>query len=925
MEEDTALCKLLHVVCLFALMAGACQGRYQNPEDLMKEGRMLLASGNPGGAILLMKKALDKDQNNYEARLTLAKAYSLAGKTDSAEKELQKLTRQRPNDRAIRVEMARLQVYKNRPAEALKTLQDIDSADGDSDIYEIRAVAYALKNDIPAALAAFNKALETGGPRTSVLVSLARVYAQVGRYDEAKVQIERARTQDPTNRKILGVLVDIQDALGDIDGALRTCDAALKAAPDDISVLYRKGLLYQKQGHYQNCIALAEKIIALSPNRPEGHRLKGINLFHQKHTADALASLQKSLALSPQPSVSDYYYLALVHFERNEAEQAAGKIQQALDIMPSFGQGRALLALILLKKNRNDDALNEARKAVAQDEDNAFAYNVLGSVCLAKGLFDEGVGALSRAIALDPSLVDAHIKKGLFHIKRGSLAEGETLLNMAVRINPEMLNSRMVLSSYYQRRGNYDKAINILASGLKGSGSDAVLYTTMADIHLRNNRIAEAMESYRKSCDLSQSDDYACLRIAAMFAARGEVGQGIQTLEKVLQRMPTKPRALSMLAILYEASGREDDAVKCYKRARLTGQPEAFIEEARYWLRKKNHDRAVDRIKEALAKYPSNRTLHELKGNIHVAQREFGPAIKEYEELARLDPKSGLERQIAAYLEMGNYQKALDRINSEIRKAPDRLELKAERSRIYLRMGKHQEAADNAREIIQTAPEAAAGYLALAGVHRSEKNITKGIEVLRNAKAKDASLHLMLGGLYALKQEYAAAMSECKKVGRMKADYAPALFQEGAVLQAMGRKNASAAAYRRALALNPNYAPALNNLAYLYAEEKGEQKKALHYAVRAYLLAPEDGAVNDTLGYVLLKNGKIDAGLKALKTAAALIPGDASVHYHLGLAYYGRGDRDLAIESLRKAVDMGCQDPGKALGLINKLEKEKRS
>ena len=138
----------------------------------------------------------------------------------------------------------------------------------------------------------------------------------------------------------------------------------------------------------------------------------------------------------------------------------------------------------------------------------------------------------------------------------------------------------------------------------------------------------------------------------------------------------------------------------------------------------------------------------------------------------------------------------------------------------------------------------------------------------------------------------------------------------------MGRKKEAIAEYQKILRLSQNHVPTLNNLAYLYAEDNKDTAMALQLASRAYTFAPTDGMVQDTLGFVLLKNGKMREGLIALKKAVELIPNNPSIHYHLALAYKNNGDKQKAIESLQKAIKFGdFPELSQAKQLLTKLQK----
>lgn len=100
--------------------------------------------------------------------------------------------------------------------------------------------------------------------------------------------------------------------------------------------------------------------------------------------------------------------------------------------------------------------------------------------------------------------------------------------------------------------------------------------------------------------------------------------------------------------------------------------------------------------------------------------------------------------------------------------------------------------------------------------------------------------------------------------------------------------------------------PSLNNLAYLYAEGYGPIDEAVDMANRAKKLAPKNGKVADTLGWILYKKGNYDEALKNFIEATYSIPGDPTIRYHLGLTYLKKGITDKAEEQLKNAVHLGA-------------------
>jgi Flp pilus assembly protein TadD len=127
--------------------------------------------------------------------------------------------------------------------------------------------------------------------------------------------------------------------------------------------------------------------------------------------------------------------------------------------------------------------------------------------------------------------------------------------------------------------------------------------------------------------------------------------------------------------------------------------------------------------------------------------------------------------------------------------------------------------------------------------------------------------------------------------------------------------------YRACLEIDPRFAPAANNLAYILAEGNRDLNEALKYAQIAKASLPEDPSVMDTLGWVYYKKGLYDSAIAEFKASLAKAPENPTVAYHLGLAYHKKGDADKARAELTRALDLsgsfdGAGDARKVLAEI---------
>ncbi|RXK89118.1 tetratricopeptide repeat protein [Chlorobaculum sp. 24CR] len=120
----------------------------------------------------------------------------------------------------------------------------------------------------------------------------------------------------------------------------------------------------------------------------------------------------------------------------------------------------------------------------------------------------------------------------------------------------------------------------------------------------------------------------------------------------------------------------------------------------------------------------------------------------------------------------------------------------------------------------------------------------------------------------------------------------------------LGMKKRSRAAYERVLELDPHNTLAMNNLAYLFAEEGIRLRQALRLATNAVMLEPDSGVFLDTLGWVHFKLGNHELARQTLEKAVATGIDETEVYRHLAEAYRKLGNEAKARQMLEKAKNV---------------------
>lgn len=239
-------------------------------------------------------------------------------------------------------------------------------------------------------------------------------------------------------------------------------------------------------------------------------------------------------------------------------------------------------------------------------------------------------------------------------------------------------------------------------------------------------------------------------------------------------------------------------------------------------------------------------------GNVYFKKKEYDKAIKELNQALSLNPNaskaySNLGR---IYCVKGHYQRSLDYYE-------EALQLKPHSSKSYSDLGYFYYHLLKEHLSISGVPSAKQNnelntlvntYGAEGLYKRSLYNYKKSLQL----NFDSPEVHNNLGDLYYLKKLYQPAAEEYRIAMRINPYYAEAYNNLGIVHFDEGRYEDAQKTFVKALAFKPNFAEAYNNLGMVYLN-KTLYRKALEEFRKALELIPENAEVNFNLALVYLR------------------------------------------------------------------------
>lgn len=212
------------------------------------------------------------------------------------------------------------------------------------------------------------------------------------------------------------------------------------------------------------------------------------------------------------------------------------------------------------------------------------------------------------------------------------------------------------------------------------------------------------------------------------------------------------------------------------------------------------------------------------------------------------------------------------------------------------RIGRYDMASATYARVAPDDPAFHAAELGRADVLRKDGKLDTAIEVLQALTRSHASLPMVqatLGDLLRQKEDFAGANAAYTAALGLMGDGDPAAwfvhYTRGITYERLDQWPAAEADFRAALALNPGQPAVLNYLGYSMVEQQVNLDEALGMIEQAVAAQPDNGAIVDSLGWVLYRLGRYTEAVGHLEKAASLEATDPVINDHLGDVYWSVG------------------------------------
>lgn len=867
--------KYLTIIAGFglALLIAGCGNKEAeqaaNVERHLRTAEAYTQQGQLRAAMIEAKNAIQLQPENAAGYMALARIYNHMGAYGATQELLESVITRHPQTSTLLAE-AYLNTQKYR-----STLEILDAHPAQETAEQYQQWILRGRAQIPvgdrSGFDATLAQLETyDNSGLDVELLRARWALANGESDLAAKNLTQLLSQHPDHFDALILQGEIALYRNDLPSAEKHFTRALTTlGTTDIMTAQRIMVLNQltdvliREGRTSEAYAYQK---LLSEANPESHSAQqrfneALALYQDGNYTDAEAVLTKLHEEFPQNATTGTL-LGLVQHQLGRDESAAELFDQYIDPETASTSLIQTAVLTKLRADQDDEALILLKMASENQPQNPALLASYGLALLDRDAkSNEGALALEKSLALDTSQQRLRIALAKRYF---ALENTEQALAQLQKAYTEMPLDIIIQQSYFHAliANGQQAEVKTLIAQFQQKFPDNPRGDFLAGwLAYEEKQLAEAQRAFEKAIAHpdNREKQFAYAGLAQIYTDQQKPAQAIESWQSALQADPGMIPAYGHWLTLMQAQKRNREAIEflvALEEGSQQWQPAVML--ARIYASQNDIQRAIAHIETALARSGNSIPVKQLAANLYYQQGVALLAKKQPDEAKTFllralklfpDDMRYLSSMVQAELVTQNIaeaQKLLDQLTSTQTNQAARFNLQA---MIRIAEKKPDEALQLYRQSWQSAPNDTAAE-ALFSHH--QKN---------NPQQADAFV-----------DEWIQKLPQSAKPTLIKA-------------MAAQRTQDSAKAvkwYEKTLELAPQMPAALNNLAWLYYEQK--DSRALELAKRAYELAPTSAAILDTYGWLLVESGDVQQGHRILEQAARAAPDNEEIREHLAAA-----------------------------------------
>jgi tetratricopeptide (TPR) repeat protein len=558
------------------------------------------------------------------------------------------------------------------------------------------------------------------------------------------------------------------------------------------------------------------------------------------------------------------------------------------------------LAEMYWKAQRIREAVTEAQGILKREPDDVPTRRLLARIYL-RSLGDLSAGSGQSEVAakaieqykeifrLDPSDTESALWLARLYRLRNEHDKAGDVLRGILKDDPENEPAVEQLTQLLLDEGQSSEAITLL-EGMTNRTSSPLLFDLLGDAYTQTKDLPKAEQAYRKAAELDPSELSHQRGLGQTLMSEEKFPEALIVYQKLAEAVPDDADIYLRIAQIYREMHQLDHAEENLLKARqyAPGNLEVMYNEAMlYQAQGRDEDAirvlsdAVAGVKSESAVLPSRRRslaiLYQELGQLYKDRQNYQAAIFTFSELGHLGDEEDRRARLLimdAYRSAKDLPKALQAGKEALAKYPNDPAIRSSQALLLGENAQTDEGVKMLRAQLTKSDADRDTYLSIAQVYERGKRYKEAEEAARAAEVlpgrprDNEMVWFILGAIYERQKFFDKAEEEFKK----------------------------------SLAVNPKNGSVLNYYGYMLGDLGQRLDEAADLVQRALKEEPYNGAYLDSMGWIYYHQNKLIEAEATLHRALERDSHDPTIHSHLGDVYAKLGRNELAAAEWEKSL-----------------------
>lgn len=651
------------IFCLVTALTIAPCTAAQTDQDYLNSAQDSLDKNDPASSVIHLKNALKLNPDNAQARWLLGKI-QLEHNHDpvAAQKELEIAQSLGVSPDRVLPYLTEALLQQRKYSQILILNSGGLSNKSSARVLMHRATAQRSLNEPEAALVSIEQSLALEPDASDALSEKAAILIMLQRPMEAKASLQHALAIQPEHAASLNLLGDLARSDKDLDAALDAYDRAIIKEPNSVPYRLKRVLVLLDQREFKRAQDDLDILKKQLPKYFEVNYAQGLLYFKQGKYEQALRPLEIAVAESEGFLPALFYLGASYFYHGGRLEQASVYASKFVREKPESNAGRKLLAQIRDAQG-NFAAVEELLEPVVRSQDTDIkSINLLAKALMEQNRFDEAIPLFHASLSLaiqsnsftdsiallegaaqqEPNSAEVHTLLGTLLLLEKDLSNGIEQLELAIKLDPAVEKPYKVLIFQHLAQKDFKQALKTAKRYRDNLPELAGPYNMVGTIHLQRENRLYAKEAFERARAISPGDITANQGIAALAIEEKDYNTATGAFSEILAHHPDDLDTRMKFAALNERAKQWAEMADNLQEA-ITSHPGAIkprLAMARYHLSTNQPQLVPELLAPALQKHPKNPQLLLLLAQAQLASGTLTDARETLAELTTIQPES---------------------------------------------------------------------------------------------------------------------------------------------------------------------------------------------------------------------------------------------------------------------------------------------